>query len=201
MSEPWQWAPSIFALQLFQIGSFDVVGLPGEYTTMAGRRIRNAVFNVTNHEVVLAGLSNNYINYIATPEEYDFEDYEGGATIYGRNTVPVTTTLFKEMAQKILAGEEDQIPDGPTPPSFLDQVREDIDPHADPPPKDGLNFGDVAVQAEASYKKGQEVRVVFAGGSPRNSPLRKGSFLTVEKWNEEMRVWVIFRTDADVDTL
>lgn len=101
MDKPWDWAPASFSLQILQIGNFDVLALPGEYTTMAGRRVRNAVFNVTGHEVVLAGLANNYINYIATPEEYDVQEYEGGATVYGRNTVPVTATIFKEMAESM----------------------------------------------------------------------------------------------------
>jgi neutral ceramidase len=101
MSEPWQWAPSTISLQLFQLGAFDIVGVPGEFTTMSGRRVRNGVFNVTGHEVAIAGLANGYINYIATPEEYDFDEYEGGATIYGRNTLPVIVALLQEMAENL----------------------------------------------------------------------------------------------------
>lgn len=101
MNEPWPWAPDTFSLQLLQLGSFDVASLPGEFTTMAGRRVRNAIFNVTGHEVVLAGLANIYINYVTTPEEYDVQEYEGGATLYGRNTVPVTTAIYTEMAEAL----------------------------------------------------------------------------------------------------
>lgn len=98
MDDPWQWAPSIVELQNLQLGSIFLAGVPGEFTTMAGRRVRNAIFNATGDKVIVAGLSNNYINYVATPEEYEFQEYEAGATAYGRNTLPVITTLLQEMA-------------------------------------------------------------------------------------------------------
>lgn len=66
----------------------------------------------------------------------------------------------------------------------------------------GNNFGDVIVDADrAQYVYGEEVRVVFAGGSPRNSPLRTGTFLTVEKRNDANGAWTVMKTDADLDTL
>jgi neutral ceramidase len=101
MTEPWEWSPSIVALQILRIGNFEIVGAPGEYTTMSGRRLRNAICNITGSEVAIAGLANNYINYITTPEEYDTQEYEAGATIYGRNTLPVTIAIFEQMARAL----------------------------------------------------------------------------------------------------
>lgn len=101
MFEPWPWAPATVEVQVFQLGPVNIVGLPGEFTTMAGRRVRNAVESSTGNKVILAGLSNNYINYVATPEEYDLQKYEAGATIYGRNTLPVLTALFEDMAKAL----------------------------------------------------------------------------------------------------
>lgn len=57
-----------------------------EFTTMAGRRLREAVketlisngngeFN-NNTEVIIAGLTNTYSQYIATFEEYEQQRYE-----------------------------------------------------------------------------------------------------------------------------
>lgn len=37
--------------------------------------------------VVIAGLSNTYTGYVATPEEYDVQRFEGAATAYGRHTL------------------------------------------------------------------------------------------------------------------
>lgn len=50
--------------------------MPGEFTTMAGRRLRNQVRKAAieaskeEFQVILAGLSNMYTSYITTPEEY-----------------------------------------------------------------------------------------------------------------------------------
>jgi len=203
MDKPWDWAPASFSLQILQIGNFDVLALPGEYTTMAGRRVRNAVFNVTGHEVVLAGLANNYINYIATPEEYDVQEYEGGATVYGRNTVPVTATILKNMAEALKNGVAYPPGPGVPPPSYLDNVRDELASWVDPPPINGGSFGQLIVDVDDAkeYVAGMdEARAVFFGGSPRNSPLRKGTFLTVEM-KEPSGTWTMVRSDADVDTL
>ena len=89
MSKPWDWAPAIVDLQVLRIGNVDIVSMPGELTTMSGRRLRRSIEALLpdGHEVIIAGLANNYINYVATPEEYDYQEYEGGATIFGRYTL------------------------------------------------------------------------------------------------------------------
>lgn len=109
MFEPWAWGPAIFSIQLFQIGNVQLAGLPGEFTTMSGRRVRRVIESMSGgQKVILAGLTNNYINYITTPEEYDGQSFEGGATIYGRNTIPVVTHLFGEMARALVEVSEIQ---------------------------------------------------------------------------------------------
>jgi len=65
-------------MQMFRIGQFVILLLPGEFTTMAGRRIREAIQaklvsqNIvgTNATVVIAGPANTYTHYITTREEY-----------------------------------------------------------------------------------------------------------------------------------
>ena len=71
--------------QVLRIGNLYIVGVPGELTTMAGRRMRKVIEQVVvekNPEgpapkVVIAGLSNVYTHYIATFEEYQVQRYEG----------------------------------------------------------------------------------------------------------------------------
>jgi len=92
MHEPWDWAPSIVDLQIFRIGTTDIVSTPGELTTMAGRRLRGAIEALvpSDHEVIISGLANNYINYVATTEEYNLQpvqEMEAGATIFGQYTL------------------------------------------------------------------------------------------------------------------
>lgn len=65
--------------------------VPSEITTMAGRRIRDAVraklisSGVLDNSayVVIAGPSNVYSHYVTTPEEYAIQRFEGASTIYG----------------------------------------------------------------------------------------------------------------------
>ncbi|VDN41913.1 unnamed protein product [Dibothriocephalus latus] len=80
MNYPTPWQPSIAETQMFQIGQLLIAALPGEFTTMAGRRVRESVRETftgalkaakqTPVKVVLAGLSNIYTDYITTYEEY-----------------------------------------------------------------------------------------------------------------------------------
>lgn len=98
MKDPWDWAPSIISLQILNIGQLDIVATPGEFTTMSGRRLRNAVNEIRPGTTVIAGLCNSYINYIATPEEYEAQESNGGATLYGKYTLPAIIQTYELMA-------------------------------------------------------------------------------------------------------
>lgn len=73
---PYQWQPKVVSTQLAAIGNFIIAGVPGEFTTMSGRRLREAVKNAVADKsygdvsVVVAGLCNTYSDYVVTPEEY-----------------------------------------------------------------------------------------------------------------------------------
>jgi neutral ceramidase len=63
--------------QLLRIGQVMIAAVPGEFTTMAGRRLREALDSEavknggpSNTKTVIAGLSNVYSHYITTFEEY-----------------------------------------------------------------------------------------------------------------------------------
>ena len=51
--------------------------------------------------MVIAGLSNTYTDYIATPEEYSVQRYEGASTIYGPYTLPAYIQEFNKLAVSI----------------------------------------------------------------------------------------------------
>lgn len=78
MKLPYQWQPKIVSTHLALIGNVAIAGVPGEFTTMSGRRLRDTVKaaiaetdkSLKDVNVVLAGLCNTYSDYIATPEEY-----------------------------------------------------------------------------------------------------------------------------------
>ncbi|CAG5090624.1 Similar to CDase: Neutral ceramidase (Drosophila melanogaster) [Cotesia congregata] len=82
MRLPYQWQPQTVSTHLAMIGDLVIVGVPGEFTTMSGRRMRETIASTVEEitkarpTVVIAGLCNTYSDYIATPEEYEYNpDY------------------------------------------------------------------------------------------------------------------------------
>lgn len=75
MQFPYTWQPHILDVQLFRIGNFYIAAVPSEFTTMSGRRLRNAIKNklveygIGDNEttVVLSGPANGY----AVSNHYD----------------------------------------------------------------------------------------------------------------------------------
>jgi hypothetical protein len=98
---------AVVPLMAIRIGDRMIVSLPGEMTVEMGRRIREAVRSASAgavKEVVLAGLGNAYVNYFATPEEYERQHYEGGFTIYGRFSALVVQEGLADLAARLVAG-------------------------------------------------------------------------------------------------
>ena len=69
-----------------------VLPLPFEVTVESGRRIAKAVDEVfakagnAPKYTWVASVSNGYFGYTTTPEEYAYQNYEGGHTLYGKKT-------------------------------------------------------------------------------------------------------------------
>lgn len=100
------WVPSHLPIQLIHLGSIVIIGVPGEITTVAGHRLKKSLqkFFPESH-LLLWSYCNAYMGYITTPEEYDIQCYEGGHTIFGRNSLDYLITCFEELALGKL-GEE-----------------------------------------------------------------------------------------------
>lgn len=81
------WYEEELPLQLIDLGPFIIVSVPFEVTTISGRRIQKSLKEKYNKEIILSTYSNSYAGYITTPEEYDQQAYEGGHTVFGRNSL------------------------------------------------------------------------------------------------------------------
>ena len=74
---PYPWATSVVPLAILRFGRLFILSVPSELTTMAGRRLREAVAAEVVAQglaaqpiVVIAGLANDYADYCTTFEEY-----------------------------------------------------------------------------------------------------------------------------------
>lgn len=102
--------PSIVPLQIFKIGQFAITAIPGEMTTMAGRRLKQTVLSELNKKLkpkqtfkhlALATYANEYTLYITTREEYEMQHYEGASNLYGPYTLEAYQQEFGKLAAKI----------------------------------------------------------------------------------------------------
>jgi len=102
------WVPRTVPVLAITIGDLLLVGLPGEFTMVMGRRIEADLVGADGTEkVLLVGLANEYLSYFATPEEYDLQHYEGASTLYG----PASGPLLAHALRQLVAGPQpDTIP-------------------------------------------------------------------------------------------
>ncbi|XP_032681175.1 neutral ceramidase [Odontomachus brunneus] len=201
---PYQWQPKIVSTQVAVIGNVVVAGVPGEFTTMSGRRLREAIKKVMNDtlnsetSVIVAGLCNTYSDYITTPEEYQIQRYEGASTIYGPHTLTIYLKQYQELMQAAVQRKE--LLPGPQPPELLhSNLISLVPPVLYDTPKWGRNFGDIIQQSRQVVWPGETITATFVAGHPRNNLMTDNTFLTVERLGDD-EVWIPIATDADWET-
>ncbi|OTF72498.1 hypothetical protein BLA29_005063, partial [Euroglyphus maynei] len=202
MNFPYEWTPELMPTQMFEIGNLVIVGMPGEFTTMSGRRIRNDIKKIyADHgrdvHVILSGLANTYSNYIATPEEYQLQRYEGGSTLFGPHTLDAYRQQFQYLAKQMLSREKISSPG----PKFPNLLKKEITL------KPGVvydsairhhKFGDAIQQPNEQYSIGESVVVKFCAANPRNNLRLEKTFLNVERFENDE--WIVVATDAHWET-
>nr|XP_035979310.1 neutral ceramidase isoform X3 [Halichoerus grypus] len=207
LTKPHPWHPDIVDVQIITIGSLAITAIPGELTTMSGRRLREAVQTefatngMQNMTIVISGLCNVYTHYITTFEEYQAQRYEAASTIYGPHTLSAYIQLFRGLAKAIATDTVANLSRGPEPPFFKQLIAPLIPNVADKAPT-GKTFGDVLQPAKPTYRVGEVAEVTFVGANPKNSAENQThqTFLTVEKYEAASATWQIVHNDASWET-
>ena len=205
---PYLWTPNVVDVQLLRVGQLIIVVSPGEATTMAGRRWKEALHtaasaaSITGSEepmVVLGGPANSYTHYIATEEEYGIQRYEGASTLYGPHTLNAHINLTTRYLPYLHSYNTAQPERGPQPPihtnkslSFITGVAYDRAPFF-------KSFGDVLEDVEPINVRGETVQVTFVGANPRNDLRLEDTYVAVEQLVG--RTWKKVRDDRDWDLL
>lgn len=191
----------ILPFQLFRIGNLAIIGLPWEVTTMAGRRIRETVLGVLREVgvdyAVINGLSNDYVNYLTTREEYAIQGYEGASNQFGPWSLAVVQQELRAMAVSMRDGTVH--PRGPEPERTAPQLIQVAPLNVVDIPPPGADFGDLVQDADSVYAAGETVVAIFHTADPNNDLMTDSSFLWVERKTAD-NGWEVVATDRDPET-
>lgn len=201
VNHPYKWEVNVVPISVFRIGTFYILNVPGEFTTMAGRRLRKAVrvlleeHGIHDPTIVIAGLSNTYSHYITTQEEYGGQRYEAASTLFGPHTLAGYIQEFRRIVNDLFS--HDKSMSGP-PPKDKSHAQISLIP---PVGIDTIgvwkSFGSVVKESRDTYFRGNEsVAVTFRSANPRNNPRIEGTFLTIERLENDSK-WKVIFNDGD----
>ncbi|MDP9182241.1 MAG: neutral/alkaline non-lysosomal ceramidase N-terminal domain-containing protein, partial [Actinomycetota bacterium] len=109
--------PTAVPLTVAQVGERLIATIPGEMTAGMGRLVRGALALAGQgrgiNAVQLSGLANEYLSYFVTPQEYDAQHYEGGSTMYGRESSVLLMQQLQVLTQALLVNR-------PAPPPYAE---------------------------------------------------------------------------------
>jgi neutral ceramidase len=198
--------PYVIPMQIVALGNLAIVSVPWETTTVAGRRLRQAVLDKLQDAgidyAVVAGLSNTYIHYLTTREEYAQQDYEGASTVFGPWSQDAVVQEYVRLAGHLRDGSAAASPYAAA--SFTDHtpILRHLASVSDGTLPAGVAFGDVATQPQPTYTLSKTDRTVisasFYAGNPRRDLRRGASYLYIERKNGD--AWDVIATDDDWST-
>jgi neutral ceramidase len=99
--------PTRVPLAVATLGDTLLAFVPAELTINAGYHIRARIteqlkeFPAAPRYVRIAGLANEYIEYVATADEYQLQMYEGASTLFGPNSARYLTDRFGWLARSL----------------------------------------------------------------------------------------------------
>jgi neutral ceramidase len=155
-------APQTASLSLWRVGGTAIAAFPFEITTQMGRRITSAVTDAAGgevHSAIIAGLTNGYLSYTATPEEYQACHYEGSFTLFGHQQGPWLRDGALSLAPSLFDGAD--APAGaPEPPELAAGSPNMTPPSATP------DAGTATAQPEPAARRYGRATFSWKGGDP-----------------------------------
>lgn len=106
--------PQAIPFNVMQIGDRLLATVAGEPTVGVGDMLRQTIGQaVAGHgirRVVVVGYANGYTDYFTTPAEYGVQAYEGGSTVYGKNSALVLRDTLVDLARRLVNGQPAPMP-------------------------------------------------------------------------------------------
>ncbi len=204
MVGPVEFSQDVLPLQLIRLGSLYLAAMPAEPTIMTGHRIRNTLAKTLNTDpkhVVVVGYSNAYSLYVTTPEEYDVQDYEGGATMFGKWTQPAYTQEFDKLAHDMKNGASSEngiVP--PAPDNWILTLVKDVSNILDGIRLQSYQTNNQLIKdAQRAYNRGGKVDVQFGVSNPDINPRRRDELMEIQRQDDGGN-WKTIATEEDWDT-
>ena len=202
LTKPYPLSPEVLPLQIIRIGNLVLTAIPGEITTMAGRRLKKSVLNIFEDSgvdyIVPAAYANAYAGYITTKEEYDMQHYEGASTHFGPYTLKAYEQEFCRLA--LAMREATSSNPGPNPRDLsANQIELQTNVLTDTQPLPWIPFGSIETDAGTFYNPGSTVNAVFWGAHPKNNLRTQSTFLEIQRHEGEK--WITVYTDRDPCTI
>ncbi|WP_372789563.1 neutral/alkaline non-lysosomal ceramidase N-terminal domain-containing protein [Paraconexibacter sp.] len=176
-------------VHLVRLGDRLLVGAPGEPSVEMGRRFDAAVRPLLPAGVrdpVVVGLTNDYLGYLTTPEEYEMQHYEGGHTVFGI----WTSTLMRQSFEALATAMRDGAPaPAPTVPGDLGDAGE-----AKPEVGDGGVAGAITTEPAELVRRFDVVDLGWKGAAGGVDRPADTAFIAVER--QEGTSWR--RVDSDL---
>jgi neutral ceramidase len=187
--------PSTVPVSVWRVGGLGVAALPSEVTRQQGQRIRQVIVDDAGGELertTLAGLTNGYVSYTATPEEYEHCHYEGSFTLFGHRQGPRFRDFARSLVAPLITGGE--APAGaPEPPPFGFAAQPP--PPTDPTPQ----AGEPVEQPADSVRRYERATFRWHGGDPVVDAPRGADFVALQR--QQGADWVTVATDdTEFDT-
>ncbi|MDQ3739950.1 MAG: neutral/alkaline non-lysosomal ceramidase N-terminal domain-containing protein, partial [Actinomycetota bacterium] len=185
--------PSIVPISLWDVNGLGIAAFPAEITKQMGERIRTSIDQTGFDRVALAGLTNAYISYTSTPEEYDACHYEGSFTLFGRHQGLRWISEALKLSAPLQAGRP--APGGaPEPPNTAFGAPDDVIPARETPAA-----GTILEQPAAKVARTGRVTFRWNGGDPGIDFQRGKPFVTIQR--RDGSTWrTAFTDDSYQDT-
>src|SRR5439155_17787652 len=186
--------PPAVPIAVVRIGDQVLGALPGEPTKEVGVRIKQALVDAMAaagvHRAVIAGLADDYVQYITTPEEYGQQSYEGASTLYGKNEATFLQEQLVDLGERMVAGR-------PAPEPYALDPSYGVKPDGPPYPA-GADHGTAIAQPVAQVERLGHPSFGWQGGPSGHDLPTDRAFVSTQR-RDRAGHWHTVDTDLGLD--
>jgi hypothetical protein len=186
--------PPAVPIAVVRLGDHVLAALPGEATKEAGARIKQALVGAMAPDgvrrAVIAGLADDYVQYITTPEEYGQQSYEGASTVYGKNEGTFFQEQLVDLGKRMDAGQ-------PAPEPYAFDPSYGVTPDGAPYPA-GADHGTALSQPTSTVERLGHPSFSWQGAPLGRDLPADRAFVSVQRRDRRGR-WHTVDTDLGLD--